>query len=164
MNVKLKNVFWLIFSLAIPLLVGYVGSLLTTPSISTWYATLNKPSFNPPNWLFAPVWTILFILMGIALFLIIKEGQKEKKNKKYFLQAYLSFGFQLFLNVYWSFLFFYIQAPSLAFWSIISLISMIIVNIYYFYQIKKAAAYLLIPYIVWVSFATFLNYLIWWLN
>jgi tryptophan-rich sensory protein len=160
MNSKLKSFFWLLFSVAIPLLVGYLGSLLTTPSINTWYATLNKPSFNPPNWVFAPVWTILFILMGIALFLIIKEG----KESKYFLQACLSFGAQLFLNLYWSFLFFFIKAPNLAFWSIISLSSMIIVNIYYFYQIKKASAYLLIPYIVWVTFAAILNYSIWRLN
>ena len=160
MNSKLKSFFWLLFSLAIPLLVGYLGSLLTTPSINTWYATLNKPSFNPPNWIFAPVWTMLFILMGIALFLVIKTG----KESKYFLHARLSFGAQLFLNLYWSFLFFFIKAPVLAFWSIISLASMIIVNIYYFYQVKKAAAYLLIPYIAWVTFAAILNYYIWRLN
>jgi len=160
MNTKLKNVFLFIISLAIPLAVGYLGSLLTTPSIATWYATLNKPSFNPPNWLFAPVWTTLFILMGLALFLIIKQG----KNNKFYRQAYLSFGAQLFLNIYWSFLFFFIHAPNLAFWSIISLLSMIIVNIYYFYQVKRSAAYLLIPYLAWVSFAAILNYAIWSLN
>ena len=134
------------------------------PSINTWYATLAKPSINPPNWLFAPVWNTLFILMGIALFLIIREKQGSSDKTKYLKQAYLSFGFQLFLNIYWSFLFFFIQSPSLAFWSIISLLSMIVVNIYYFYQIKKAAAYLLIPYLAWVSFATILNYFIWQLN
>jgi len=160
MNSKIKNIFYFIFALAIPLFVGYLGSLLTSPSINTWYAGIIKPSFNPPNWVFAPVWTILFILMGIAFFLILKEG----KDRRYFRAAYLSFGFQLFLNIYWSFLFFYIKEPPLAFYSIVSLWSMIIVNIYYFCQIKKTAAYLLIPYILWVTFAAVLNYSIWYIN
>lgn len=160
MNSKLKNFILLLISVGIPLLVGFLGSLLTTPSLDTWYAALNKPAFNPPNWIFGPVWTTLFILMGVALFLVIKDG----KENKYFKAACLSFGAQLFLNIYWSFLFFFAKEPPLAFWGIISLISMIIVNIYYFYQIKKAAAYLLIPYIAWVLFASFLNYSIWQLN
>ncbi len=160
MNSKLKNLLLLIISLAIPLLIGFLGSMLTTPSISTWYAALNKPSFNPPNWVFAPVWTVLFILMGLALFLILKEGRKAT----YFKAACLSFGAQLFLNLYWSFLFFFAKEPSLAFWGIVSLISMIIVNMYYFFQIKKVAAYLLVPYLLWVIFAASLNYLIWILN
>ena len=100
MNTKLKSFLWLIFSLAIPLTVGYLGSLLTMPSINTWYATLAKPSINPPNWLFAPVWNTLFILMGIALFLIIREKQGSSVKTKYLKQAYLSFCFQLFLIIY----------------------------------------------------------------
>jgi len=160
MNPKLKNTFLLLISVAIPLAIGFLGSLLTTPSINTWYTTLNKPSFNPPNWIFGPVWTTLFILMGVALFLILKEG----KSVRHFKPACFSFGAQLFLNLYWSFLFFFAHAPSLAFWGIVSLMSMIIVNIYYFFQIKKVAAYLLIPYVLWVSFAASLNYLIWILN
>lgn len=160
MNSKLKNFGLLLISVAIPLFVGFLGSLLTTPSINTWYLTLNRPSFNPPNWIFGPVWTTLFILMGVALFLVIKDG----KENKYFKAACLSFGAQLFLNIYWSFLFFFVKEPPLAFWGIISLISMIVVNFYYFFQIKKSAAYLLIPYIAWVLFATILNYFIWILN
>lgn len=160
MNSKLKNLGLLLFCVAIPLLVGFLGSLLTTPSIDTWYAALNKPAFNPPNWIFGPVWTTLFILMGVALFLVLKEG----RDNKYFKAACFSFGAQLFLNIYWSFLFFFAKEPSLAFWGIISLISMIVVNFYYFFQIKKSAAYLLIPYLAWVSFATILNYFIWILN
>jgi tryptophan-rich sensory protein len=160
MNNKLKNVGLLIICLAIPLAIGYLGSWLTASSISGWYPLLNKPSFNPPNWIFGPVWTFLYLLMGIAFFLILKDGRENK----YFRHAWLSFAAQLFLNLYWFFLFFYIKMPSLAFWSIISLLSMIIVNSYYFYQIKKSAAYLYIPYIAWVSFAGVLNYFIWQLN
>jgi len=157
---KINKIWLFVVSMAIPLFVGFIGSLLTTPSIDVWYASLNKPWFTPPNWLFAPVWTILFILMGWALFLILKDGRQNR----YFKAACLSFGFQLFLNLYWSFLFFYIKQPPLAFYAIVSLWSMIFVNIYYFYQIKKPAAYLLIPYIVWVTFAAVLNYSVWLLN
>lgn len=160
MNNKLKNVGLFLLCLAIPLFIGYLGSMLTATGVSTWYPLINKPSFNPPNWLFAPVWTLLYILMGVALFLVIKKG----KESKYRRQAYLSFGAQLFLNLYWSFLFFYTKMPSLAFWAIISLVSMIIVNTYYFYQIRKSAAYLYVPYLAWVSFASVLNYFIWQLN
>ena len=160
MKFNLKNFWLLVFSLGLVFLAAYLGSALTTPSIGTWYATINKPAFNPPNYLFAPVWTSLFLLMGIAFFLILKEG----KDKKYFRAAYLSFGAQLFLNVYWSFLFFFAHEPTLAFFGLVSLWSMIIVNIYYFFQIKKTAAYLLFPYILWVTFAGVLNYAIWSLN
>jgi len=160
MNKKIKNFWLLIFSLAIPLLIGYLGSLLTTPRIATWYVNLIKPVFTPPNWIFAPVWTILFILIGVAFYLILKDSRKNK----YFPAACLSFGAQLFLNIYWSFLFFYIKEPPLAFYAIVSLWSMIIVNIYYFYQIRKSSGYLLIPYVVWVTFAAALNYAIWYLN
>lgn len=160
MNTKLKNFGLLIFSVAIPLIVGFLGSLLTTPSIDTWYMALNKPSFNPPNWLFGPVWTILFILMGVALFLVLRDGRESKQFKA----ACWSFGAQLFLNIYWSFLFFFVKEPPLAFWAIISLMSMVVVNIYYFYQVKKVSAYLLIPYLAWITFASVLNYLIWYLN
>lgn len=160
MNNKIKNLGLFVFALALPLLIGYFGSLLTTPSINTWYVALMKPSFTPPNWIFSPVWTLLFVLMGVAFYLILKNG----RGNKYYLGACLSFGAQLFLNIYWSFLFFYIKEPPLAFYAIVSLWSMIIVNIYYFYLIKKSAAYLLVPYILWVSFAAALNYAIWYLN
>jgi len=157
---KINKIWLFIISVAIPLFIGFIGSFLTTPNIDPWYTSLNKPWFTPPNWLFSPTWTVLFILMGLALFLILKDGRQNR----YFKAACLSFGFQLFLNLYWSFLFFYIKQPPLAFYAIVSLWSMIFVNIYYFYQIKKSAAYLLIPYIVWVTFAAVLNYSIWLLN
>lgn len=160
MKLNLKN-FWLfVMSMGIVFLAAYLGSTLTTPSIATWYSTINKPSFNPPNYLFAPVWTALFFLMGISLFIILKDGN----GKKYYRAACWSFGAQLFLNVYWSFLFFFAHEPALAFFGLVSLWSMIIVNIYYFFQIKKTAAYLMFPYILWVTFAGVLNYAIWYLN
>ena len=159
-NMKIKNIWLLLLSLFIPLAVGYLGSLLTMPGLASWYGGLTKPAFTPPNWLFGPAWTLLFILMGLAFFLILRDG-RENKN---FSAAWMSFGAQLFLNIYWSFLFFFVQEPPLAFYGLISLWSMIFVNIYYFYQIKKSAAYLLIPYIAWVTFAGALNYSIWYLN
>lgn len=164
MKLKLKNLWLFLLSFGSASLAAYLGSLLTTPNIDGWYASINKPSFNPPNYLFAPVWTVLFILMAIAFFLVLKECLSEGRDKKYFRSAYLSFGAQLVLNVYWSFLFFFVHEPSLAFFGLLSLWSMIIVNIYYFYKIKKASAYLLLPYLLWVTFAGVLNFAIWSLN
>ncbi|MBM3205921.1 tryptophan-rich sensory protein, partial [Candidatus Shapirobacteria bacterium] len=135
-------------------------SAFTNPSIPTWYATLNKPSFNPPNWLFAPVWTILFILMGISLFLIWKKGLKTKGVKT----ALSIFSIQLVLNIAWSFFFFKFQSPFWAFIEIIILWFFILLMILKFFKINKAAGFLLIPYLLWVSFASFLNYTIYKLN
>lgn len=160
MSQNQKNVWLLIFSLAIPLLVGFIGSLFTTPSISTWYALLIKPDFNPPNWLFGPVWTTLFILMGIALFLVLKAGRGSKNYSK----ALVVFGLQLVLNLLWSLIFFTLRSP---FWALIEILILwwvILLNIYYFKAIKKTAAWLLVPYILWVSVATVLNFAIWRLN
>src|SRR4030066_948287 len=98
---KINNFWKLIISVLVCLSAGFIGSVFTTPSIPTWYATLNKPFFNPPNWLFAPVWTTLFILMGIAAFLIWRKGLKKKTVKK----ALIIFLLQLVFNTLWSFLF-----------------------------------------------------------
>jgi tryptophan-rich sensory protein len=156
----MKNIFKLIISIIVCQLAGFIGSLFTTPNINTWYATLTKPSFNPPNWVFSPVWTTLFLLMGISLYLIWKQGF-EKKNVK---NAILIFGIQLILNILWSILFFGLQNPLLAFIEIIILWLAILFTILVFYRIKKSAAYLLIPYILWVSFAAILNFFLWRLN
>jgi len=139
---------------------GLVGSLFTTSTIPTWYATLEKPFFNPPNWIFGPVWTLLFILMGIALFLIWDKGWKNKKIKI----AMIIFGVQLILNIFWSILFFGFLSPFYAFVEIIFLWLAILVTIIYFYQISRPASWLLVPYILWVSFASVLNFYIWRLN
>jgi tryptophan-rich sensory protein len=157
---KKQNIKLFIISLIPPLLIGFIGSLLTTPSIDTWYANLNKPSFNPPNWIFSPVWTTLFILMGIALFLVVKEKIDYGRKKR----AMAIFFFQLALNIFWSYSFFFLHNPLLAFVVIVFLFLAILLNIITFFKISKPAGYLLIPYIVWVSFAGVLNFFIFYLN
>jgi len=140
--------------------VGIGGGVFTAKAIPTWYTKLKKPSFNPPNWIFGPVWTLLFILMGIAAFLVWRQGFDKKEVKT----ALGIFIFQLFLNLFWSIIFFGIHNPAVAFTEIISLWSAILALILAFYQISKTSAYLLIPYILWVSFAAYLNYAIWQLS
>ncbi|MBD3313666.1 tryptophan-rich sensory protein [Candidatus Woesearchaeota archaeon] len=153
----LKSIPKLIASIIIPNLVGLIGSLFTRTGIDSWYSNITKPSFNPPNYVFGPVWTTLFVLMGISFYLIWTSG----KNIKW---AVIIFIVQLLLNTMWSILFFGLSNPMLAFIEIIILIAAIIANIIVFYRIRPAAAYLLIPYILWVSFAAVLNFRIWMLN
>ncbi|MDH7476053.1 MAG: tryptophan-rich sensory protein [Microgenomates group bacterium] len=157
---KKLNIFQLFLSIVICLLAGFIGSFFTTQYVPTWYAQLNKPPFNPPNWIFAPVWTTLFILMGIALYLVLNKGLKKKQNR----EAILLFGIQLIANVLWSFLFFTLQLPLYAFLEIIILWLLILVTIIRFYKISKLAGWLLIPYLFWVSFASILNLAIYLLN
>lgn len=157
---KIKNIPLLLYSLIICQLAGIIGSFFTSSSIPTWYAALEKPSFNPPNWVFAPVWTTLFVLMGISLYLIWNKGLKAKEVKT----ALTFFGIQLALNVLWSIIFFGLKSPLYAFVEIIILWIAILLTILKFYKISKVAAYLLIPYILWVSFAAVLNFLIFTLN
>lgn len=147
-------------ALAASFLTALIGSVLTMPAITTWYQTINKPSFTPPNWLFGPAWTILFLLMAISWFLILKNGL----TSKYYKTANYIFLVQLILNIFWSFLFFYIQSPFLAMLEIIAFWLILVLNFYYFYRINKKAAWLFVPYIAWVSFAAFLTYSIWRLN
>ncbi|MFH1066003.1 MAG: TspO/MBR family protein [Nanoarchaeota archaeon] len=143
----------------IPLAAGWIGSIFTTPSVNGWYDTISKPLFNPPNWIFGPVWTSLFILMGISLYLVIKNGINAKNR-----MAVYSFGIQLLLNVAWSFIFFGMHSPAYAFIEIIVLWLAILMNIILFYRISRKAAFLQLPYILWVSFAAVLNYFIYILN
>lgn len=154
------KIFKLAFSILVCQGVGIIGSFFTLPAISTWYTTLPKPSFNPPNWIFAPVWTLLFLLMGISLYLIWNRGLRGKETKK----AIFIFGVQLILNIIWSVLFFGLQSPLYAFIEIIILWFAILLTIISFYKISKAAAYLLLPYILWVTFASVLNFSILILN
>jgi tryptophan-rich sensory protein len=156
----MKNFIQLILSIIICQGAGLVGSIFTAESVSTWYPTINKPEFNPPSWVFAPVWTMLFLLMGIALYLIIKN----KPQGKYALMALSIFGLQLILNVLWSFMFFGLECPFCAFIEILILLSAILATILAFYKINRLAAYLLLPYLFWVSFAAVLNFYIWQLN
>lgn len=137
-----------------------MGSLFTVSSVSTWYQTLVRPALNPPSWVFGPVWIALYFLMGIALYLVWQKGLKRKEVKV----AMAVFGVQLVLNSVWSIVFFGMQNPGLAFVDIILLWISILLSIILFYKISKPASYLLIPYILWVSFASYLNYAIWIIN
>ncbi len=150
----------LIISLALPQLAGIVGSLFTTSAIPTWYATLQRPSFSPPNWIFGPAWITLYILMGISVYLIWQRIEKNKTAKG----ALWMFWVHLFFNASWSIIFFGLQNPGLAFVNIIIIWLLIIALMIKFWKINRWASYLLIPYLLWVSFASVLNYFIWYLN
>lgn len=139
-------------SVVIGLLAGAIGAIATTPNIPTWYATLEKPLLNPPNWIFGPVWTILYIMIGIALAIIISAPKRFSKYK-----AYWWFAAQLTLNTSWSIAFFGFQSPLLGTIVIALLLISILLTAYSFYRIKPLAAYLLVPYILWVSFASYLT-------
>ena len=141
-------------------LIGFLSGFATASSITDWYVNINKPSFNPPNWIFGPVWTVLYIMMGIAAGLIWHEGI-EKRLVKSALYVFVS---QIILNAAWSLIFFGMKNPTLAFIEIIILWILIVLCISRFYKIKKIAAYLMVPYLLWVSFASVLNYCIMVLN
>lgn len=148
----------LIFAIAFCQFAGLVGSVFTFQAIPTWYATLNKPFFSPPNWIFGPVWTILYTLMGISLYLVWTSKSKLKG------EALKIFYAQLVLNSLWSIMFFGLKAPTLALLEILILWIFIAVSIVRFYKIHKTSAYLLLPYLLWVSFASVLNLAIVLLN
>ena len=148
----------LIYSFLICEGAGILGSFFTISAIPTWYATLVKTSIAPPNWLFGPMWVALYALMAISLYLVWTSGSERKKK------ALIIFGIQLFLNAIWSPVFFGLQSPGLGLIIIILLWGSIIFTIWEFYKISKLASLILIPYLLWVSFATLLNYFIWQLN
>ena len=156
----MKNTYKFIISIVTPPLAGFIGSLFTTPSIPNWYAGLIKPELNPPSWVFAPVWTILYLMMGLAAFLVWKEGY-ERREVRHALKLY---AFQLVLNMAWSIIFFGLKNPAAALIEIIILWLAILATIFAFFKVSKLAGSLLVPYILWVSFATYLTYSIWALN
>jgi benzodiazapine receptor len=143
------------------LVIGYLSGTVTRESITTWYPTLLKPIFNPPNWIFAPVWTLLYAMMGVAGGIIWNHLETNKEQVK---KAFAFFIIQLALNALWSYLFFGLHNPLLALLEIIILWLMIFETYVQFKSINKLAGWLLIPYLAWVSFATVLNASIWWLN
>ena len=143
------------------LAIGYFSGIVTRSSIDTWYPTLIKPSFNPPNWVFAPAWSLLYLLMGVAAGLVWDRIEYEKEVVK---NALVFFAIQLALNALWSYLFFFFFNPLLALIEIFVLWLMIYETLLKFIKINKVAGYLLVPYLLWVSFATILNASIWWLN
>ncbi len=149
----------LILCIIIPLTVGSLSSLFVIDGVNEWYLTINKPFFNPPNQLFAPVWTILYILMGISLYLIIETPKNSEKQN-----AITLFIIQLALNFLWSLFFFYFHSPAMAAIEILLLLLVIILMLKSFKTLNTLAYKLQIPYLIWVSFATLLNLSIWWLN
>lgn len=146
------KIFKLIVSIALPLGLGAIAGLFTAEAIPVWYKTLNRPSFNPPNWLFGPVWTTLYILMGISFFLVWNQSASKKRNL-----AILVFLLQMALNFFWSFIFFYFNQIGIALIEIIFLWVSIVIMLVLFYKIKPIAAYINIPYLLWVTFASILN-------
>jgi len=148
----------LILSLIFPQIAGGLGAFFTLDSVRDWYLTINRPSWNPPNWIFGPVWTTLYVLMGIACYLIWKSNHPEKRKLMtlYFIQ--------LGLNALWSPAFFGAQSPLFGLIVIVPLWVLILSSILQFRKVSNWASGLMVPYLLWVSFATALNGAIWWLN
>ena len=160
LGMKNYTILKVILSITICLAVGGLSGYLTSGSISTWYVGINKPSFNPPNWIFGPVWTTLYTLMGISAGLIWSKGLEFATTKK----ALSVFGIHLALNFSWSLIFFGLEQPLWAFIEILFLLSSIFYFTNLFYRISPFTGWLQVPYILWVSFATILNGAIAWLN
>ena len=161
MTMKLGNTAKLIVSCAVPILVGLFGAFFTTDdSINNWYANLNKPVFTPPDWLFGPVWTTLYILMGISAFLVWRKGLADKAIRK----ALVFFIVQLVFNALWSLLFFGLRSPLLGLIDIFLLEFAIILTLICFEEISIPAVLLLVPYLGWVTFAAILNLAIYFMN
>lgn len=150
----------LLIALALPQLAGIIGSLFTRDAIATWYVHLIRPAFAPPSVVFAPVWTLLYLLMGIAAYLVWRKIGTVNGVRT----ALALFLFQLILNTLWSIIFFGLQAPGLAFAEIIVLWLAIVATMVAFYKVSRLAMWLLVPYLAWVSFAGYLNYAFWMLN
>lgn len=180
---KAKNILKFIIAIAVSELAGVVGAVFTMPAISVWYAGLAKPELAPPDWVFGPVWTALYALIGISLYLVWKnnwevknrflEGERKAWNKwserlwtgdwrK--ANAIAVFAIQYILNIAWSYLFFGLRSSGFAFFALLALWLAIFWTIVAFYRISRPAAYLLLPYLIWVGFAGYLNYSIWMMN
>ena len=150
----------LAISIIISHAAGIIGSVFTYPSIQAWYVNLQKPFFTPPSWLFAPAWLVLYTLMGAALYLVWMKGTRKKDVRT----GMTFFGIQLALNALWSILFFGMRNPMLAFAEIIILIVAIAATMIHFRKVDIRAYYLMWPYVLWTTFAVFLNYNVWILN
>ncbi len=143
----------LLLALVLPQLAGAIGGLLTAPAIASWYQYLAKPEFSPPNWLFAPVWTTLYLFMGLSWYLAWKKGAPKRL-----------FLVHLVFNRLWSVLFFGLKNPGLALLEIVILWALIVALIFQFRCYSKSSAWLLVPYLLWVSFAAYLNLAIFRMN
>lgn len=155
----------LIITVAVSEFAGVIGSVFTVGAIPTWYASLAKPAATPPGWVFGPVWTALYFLMGVAAWLVWKQWGTSSSSARLRIHTALTvFGLQLLLNVFWSVVFFGLRLPGAALFEIIFLWLTIVATILAFYKISRLAAWLLVPYLVWVSYAGYLNFSIWVLN
>lgn len=153
--------FWMwVIAVGVCEVTGIVSGLIAREGMNTWFDTINKPAWNPPDWVFGPVWTFLYLLMGTALWLVWKSNADRVMLRK----AFSLFGIQLFFNFCWSILFFNFQSPLLAFGDILLLLVAIIMTMVAFWPISRVAVWLFVPYLLWVCFATALNYKIWLLN
>ncbi|WP_108422635.1 TspO/MBR family protein [Flagellimonas amoyensis] len=155
-----KRILYITIGILVCLLIGFLSSIATQSSVNDWYTTLNKPSFTPPNELFAPVWTALYIMMGISAGIVWSKGYHHIWVKT----ALYHFVFQLLFNALWSIVFFGLKNPLLGLVVILVLLTLIMLTIKWFRIISRPAAYLLVPYVLWVGFAAVLNYRIWALN
>ena len=155
-----RKILKIVITVIVCLTIGFLSSFITQSSVNDWYPALNKPSFNPPNWLFAPVWSALYLMMGVAAGVVWGKGFHHIWVKT----ALYHFGFQLLLNALWSMIFFGLKNILAALFVIIALLIAIIFTIRWFNVVSKKAALLMIPYLLWVCFATLLNYKIWELN
>ena len=161
MNAQKSNIVALIIALVAPFVVAAIGGITTSSAVSIWYPTLKKPAWNPPAWIFGPVWTLLYLVMGIASWLVWqKRGQNEAQVRR----ALGWYGLQLGLNLGWSLIFFGWRQVGLALMEIVALWSALLMTIVKFGRIRRDAAGLLLPYLLWTTFATALNAAIWWLN
>lgn len=156
---QINNKIRLVVSVLLSVALGSLGGLFTLSEIPVWYAGLQKPSFNPPNWIFGPVWTVLYFLMGVSFYLVWKENKSSERNR-----AMGWFGVQFLLNFCWSMIFFHFHQTGWAMVEIIFMWVAILITLLQFGKISSLAAWLLVPYISWVSFASVLNYAIWQLN
>ncbi|BDW92028.1 MULTISPECIES: TspO/MBR family protein [Flavobacteriaceae] len=155
-----KRIIYIAISVLVCLVIGFLSSIATQSSVNDWYLTLNKPSFTPPNELFAPVWTALYVMMGTAAGIVWSKGYHHIWVKT----ALYHFVFQLLLNALWSIVFFGLKNPLGGLIVILALLTMILLTIKWFKVISKPAAILMVPYVIWVAFASALNYKIWELN
>ena len=156
----LRSAVVLLLSLLVCFGAARLGALATMPAIPTWYAALEKPAFAPPNWVFPVVWTLLYFLMALALWRVAVPAERDATAWG----ALLAFGVQLVLNVLWSFAFFAGQNPAAGFGTILFLLAAIVWTMVRFVRVERAAAILLVPYLLWVSYAALLNAAIWRLN
>lgn len=149
----------ILVAVSLPLLVGSIAGLATSPNIKSWYAYLQKPVFSPPNWIFGPMWSLLYILMGVGLYMIWESEKSDLRRR-----ALIVFFVQLAFNFAWSFIFFEFRLIGVAFIEILLVWISVAAMIYTFYPVNKKAALLQIPYILWVTFASLLNGAVWALN